>query len=146
MRRVIFDQRERVSRWVVARVGGALHDQQQAIGYERDGELIAGCLFDRYVGRAICMHVAGEGLWCRPEFLKHCFGYVFNQLQCTKAIGLVDSANTKARRLDEHLGFRLEATVTDGAEGGDLLIYTMTRAECPWLGESHGQEFRAERT
>lgn len=132
------DRREDVSRWVVARIGGFVHDGVQAIGYERDGQLIAGCMFDRFVKRSICMHVAGVGMWCRPQFLRACFGYVFDQLGCLKAIGLVDSTNSAARRLDEHLGFRLESVVTDGAEFGDLLIYTMTRDECPWLGEHHG--------
>jgi RimJ/RimL family protein N-acetyltransferase len=92
-------------------------------------------LFDHYNGRSIAMHVAGEGNWLNRSFLRACFGYVFRQLRVNKVIGLVDSGNESARRFDEHLGFRLEATITGAGMTGDLLIYTMTAAECRWLGE-----------
>jgi len=138
MRRVVFDQREQVARWVCDRIGGFVHDGVQALGYESNGRLIAGCMVDRYVGRSVCMHIAGKGAWARPDFLRHCFTYVFHTLGCIKALGLVDSSNAAAIRLNQALGFQLEAVVRDGAAGGDLLIFSMTAAQCRWLGEPHG--------
>ena len=101
--------------------------------------MVAGVVFDLYNGRSIAMHVAGEGSWLSRPYLRACFGYVFNQLGCIKAIGLVDSTNARARRFDEHLGFRLEATIADAGKYGDLLIYSMTRQECRFLEAHHGR-------
>lgn len=110
-----------------------------AIGLERNGELIAGVVYDHYAFRSICIHVAAEGShWLNREFLKAAFGYPFNQLRVNKVIGLVDSANAAARRFDEHLGFQVEGVIRDAAKHGDLIFYSMTRAQCRWLGELHG--------
>lgn len=137
MKTIVWDQPVRVGQWVCARTGGAFEPTvATAIGLEQDGQLIAGVVFDNYTGRSIAMHVAGEGgHWMTRAYAKACFGYVFNQLKVGKVIGLVDSENHAARRYDEHLGFRLEATITGAGKTGDLLIYTMTPAECRWIGE-----------
>lgn len=140
MKRIVWDEPERVGRWVCDRVGGFFHPQlATAIGMERDGVLIAGVMFDNYNGRSISMHVAGEGgHWMTRDYARACFGYAFGQLGVGKIVGLVDSTNEQARRYDEHLGFRLEATVTGAGKTGDLLIYSMTPEQCRWIGRKHG--------
>ena len=47
--------------------------------------------------------------------------------------GLVASDNHAARRFDEHIGFKLEATLVDACPTGDLLVYAMRREDCRWL-------------
>jgi RimJ/RimL family protein N-acetyltransferase len=133
MRTLIFDQPQRVAEWVCARIGGAPHAHMTAIGQEVNGTLISGVIFEMYTGRSIAMHVAGEGRWASHQFISTCFRYCFNQLKVSKVLGFVDSSNAAARRFDEHIGFTLEATVTGAAEGGDLLIYSMTPDTCRWL-------------
>ena len=121
--------------WVCERTGGQYFPgESSAIGLERDGQLVAGVLFDHYNGKSVAMHVAGEGSnWMTRNFLVTCFRYPFVQLGVHKIIGLVDSSNRLARRLDEHLGFTMEAVVKDAAPHGDLLIYSMTREQCRFL-------------
>jgi RimJ/RimL family protein N-acetyltransferase len=142
MRTVIWDRPQEVGEWVCARIGGTFDlSGATAIGLEKDGRLIAGVMYDHYNGRSIAMHVAGEGgHWMTREFARACFGYAFNQLGVNKVIGLVDSTNESARRYDEHLGFRLEATITGAGRTGDLLIYSMTPEQCRWIGETHGRK------
>jgi RimJ/RimL family protein N-acetyltransferase len=141
VKRIVWDEPERVGAWVCSRIGGSFDKQgSTAIGLERDGQLIAGVMFDHFNGRSIAMHVAGEGgHWMTRDYARACFGYVFNQLKVLKVIGLVDSTNAAARRYDEHLGFVLEATVPDAGQHGDLLIFTMSRAQCRFLGDLHGK-------
>lgn len=136
MKRIVWDQSQKVGEWVCARIGGTFDaSSSAAIGLEKDGTLVAGVLFDHFNGRSIAMHVAGEGgHWMTRDFARACFGYVFNQLKVQKVLGWVDSTNLQARRYDEHLGFQLEATVTGAGKTGDLLIYTMTPDQCRWLG------------
>lgn len=139
MRRIVWDQSAAVGRWICARTGGSWNGDAVAIGMERDGELVAGVMFDNWNGSSIAMHVAGDGgHWMTRDYARACFGYAFIQLKVKKIIGLVDSSNLAARRYDEHLGFRLEAVITDAAKHGDLLIYTMTPEQCRWIGSKNG--------
>jgi RimJ/RimL family protein N-acetyltransferase len=140
LRRLLLGVPDIVGPWVAARTGGQYFPNSgvQAIGLTKiegaSEALVAGVTYEHYNGRTIAMHVAGEGSdWMTREFLTAAFRYPFEQLRVHKIIGLVDSTNKEARRLDEHLGFRMEARVKDAAPKGDLLIYTMTRAECRFL-------------
>lgn len=115
--------------------GGEYHGGGQGIGLERDGDLIAGVLYDNFNGRSVCMHVAGVGNWLNRGYLKRAFDYPFNQLKVGKLIGLVDSKNKAALRFDRHLGFVAEGIIKDAGRTGDLHILTMTREQCRYLGE-----------
>jgi RimJ/RimL family protein N-acetyltransferase len=139
---------EHVCRWVAKRTGGSYIDGSgQGIGLEKDGQLVAGVMYDQFNGRAVQMHVAAIGRnWLNREYLWTCFDYPFNQLKVNKIVGLVDSNNADARRFDEHIGFQLAAVIPDAGKTGDQLIYSMTRHQCRWLGVKHGKSRHAART
>lgn len=132
--RIVWDEHERLGKWVCDRTGGR-YANGQCIGMERDdGTLIAATLYDNYNGAAINMHVAATTPhWMRPYFLKVCFGYPFLQLECDVVIGWVAAENIRARRVDEWLGFKLACTVPKAHPSGDMLLYTMHREHCRWL-------------
>lgn len=107
---------------------------QQGIGLERDQELVGGVLYQGFNGPNIWMHCAGIGAWITRGLLTAAFSYPFNQLGVSNIWGSVDASNEKARRLDEHLGFLPHAVLTGAAkDGGDVIIYRMTREECRFL-------------
>jgi len=137
---VIIVDTQRVGEWVCARTGGKLElSTSQAIGFETDGVLTAGVLYDMFNGRSICMHVAIEKPVTR-NYTRTCFDYPFNQLKVNKVLGLVDSTNAAALRFDKHLGFVEEARIEGAGKTGDLVILTMTRQQCRWIKEaSHGR-------
>ena len=133
MKRLVIGCDAFVGPWVCARTGGE-YTGGVTIGMQRDNVLIAGVLFDSFNGRSMAMHVAAEGSgWLNRQYLRTAFTYAFVQMKVTKLLGLVDETNAAARRFDEHLGFRLEARIADAAPKGDLLIYSMTPAECRFL-------------
>lgn len=133
MKRLVIGQDAVVGPWVCARTGGE-YSGGVTIGMERDGVLVAGVLFDNFNGKSMAMHVAAEGPgWLNREYLRTAFTYAFVQMRVGKLLGLVDETNAAARRFDEHLGFRLEARIADAAPKGDLLIYSMTPAQCRFL-------------
>lgn len=143
--RIIDNQHARVGRWVIERIGGIFHKQgSAAIGLEHEGKLIAGVLFDGYSERAVNIHLACDKPLTR-EFIWFCFYYAFEQLRVKKLLGMVESTNEKALRLNKKLGFVHEHTIKDGSKSGDMVILSMTREQCKWLnavkrqGESHGQ-------
>jgi len=116
--------------------GGNVFVRGQTIGLAENGELIAGVVYEDFNGRSVTAHIAAKPgrRWMTKEFLAVIFDYPFNQLKVEKLIGVVPSGNLEARRLDEHFGFTIEARLKDCHPTGDLLIYTMRRDQCRWLG------------
>ena len=104
------------------------------------GELRGGVIFEKYtgVGGSTQLHVAGYGYWATPNFLWHVFHYCFEALKVFKILGIVDSGNIAACRFDEHIGFYRECVITGaGRNGSDLIVYSMTRDQCRWLGSEN---------
>jgi RimJ/RimL family protein N-acetyltransferase len=93
--------------------------------------------FDGYNGASVQMHVAGEGNWVNREILRAVFDYPFNQMKCNVVLGLVPSGNKAAIRFNEHLGFKLENELHGAHPDGSLLLMTMRRGECRWMGVRH---------
>ena len=133
--RIVDDDVGRISEWVARRNGGNGGNAVAAIGLERRVELIAGVTYENYLGRSICIHTAIERM--NAGFLWYSFYYPFIELGVVKVIGLVDSFNSRAVRLDLHLGFVLEHAIKDAAPKGDLLVFSMTREKCRWLSIAH---------
>ena len=133
-----------VGPWVCQRAGGTwVKGRGTTIGLcNKDGELIAGVLYEDYNKANLIMHVAAipGGRWLTREFLHVAFSYPFEQLGVSRVTGVVPSENLAARKFDEHLGFELEATLTGAHPGGDLLIYVMRKEHCRWLSlrNNHG--------
>jgi RimJ/RimL family protein N-acetyltransferase len=108
----------------------------KGLGLERDGELVAGVLYEGYNHHNIWMHVAAEPgkKWLNREFLRYCFHYPFVELGCNRVSGYVEAHNADARRFDEHLGFQQEAVLQGAAsDGGDVILYVMRRDDCRYL-------------
>jgi RimJ/RimL family protein N-acetyltransferase len=64
------------------------------------------------------------------------FDFPFNHLGVEKAIGILNSLNTRAVEYDKKLGFtevvRLEGMHDDD---GDLVVMEMNKADCRWIKE-----------
>jgi RimJ/RimL family protein N-acetyltransferase len=117
-------------------VTAPLTSGMKGLGLERDGELVAGVLFEGYTGPNIWMHVAAVPgrKWLNREYLRYCFHYPFNEIGCNRVSGWVEASNADARRFDEHLGFVEEARLKGAAtDGGDVILYVMWRDACRFL-------------
>lgn len=133
--RVIFDP-ARVFAFCKERMPVSLVAGMKGLGLERDGELVAGVLYEGFNHHNIWMHVAAEPgkKWLNKEFLRYCFHYPFVELGCTRVSGYVEASNAEARRFDEHLGFQQEAVLQGAAaDGGDVILYVMRRDDCRYL-------------
>lgn len=135
MKKAIYGEDLKVSKWVGERIDEDDFGPCTSIGLEKDGELVAGVVFNWYTGPSICMHVAGTGRdWLTRDFLYRCFAYPFIQLECNRVTGLVRIDNFAAQKFDEHLGFVREGVIRKGAtDGTDFILYGMLKEECRWL-------------
>ena len=107
----------------------------KGIGLKRDGEFIAGVLYEGFNGHNVWMHVAAVPTkrWMTKQYLRACFMYPFVTLGVDRVSGYVEAKNLVARSFDEHLGFKQEAVLRGAAsDGGDVILYAMWRRECKY--------------
>lgn len=115
-----------------------------AFGLEIDGELIAAVVYDNYQEASVSAHLTiREGAIVTQDFIWYAFYYPFNELKVNKLLGFVASENKKALSLYARLGFVEEYRIPGAALGGDLVVISMTRQQCRFLGDSNGQQPKA---
>jgi RimJ/RimL family protein N-acetyltransferase len=93
--------------------------------------------YDGFIGSACQMHVVNlKGKSTPRKLLWAAFDYPFNQAGLSVLLGVVNSKNKAAMRYDKHLGFT-ELSRIPGAhdDGGDIVLFKMTKDECKWLKE-----------
>lgn len=121
----------RVGAWVVAQTGGQFREDAVAIGLEKDGEVVAGAVFDSYNGASIMAHVAATQV--NRSWLHMIHHYPFAQLGVNCVIGVVSSANDKALRFDTHLGFVEVARIPGACPDGDMVILVMQKENARYV-------------
>ena len=114
--------------------------EHTAIGLERDGELVAGVVYENYTGPNIYLNVAAVPgrRWLTRTFLNAVFHYPFVRLGVQRITGMVEACNSDALRLNKHLGFEREAVLRGVMPTGDLIIVVMWKERCRFIGERHG--------
>lgn len=108
----------------------------KGLGLKKDGEMIAGCLFEGYNGHNVWVHLAAVPTkrWMTKQYLRACFEYAFVTLGVKRLSGYVDSGNADAIRVNEHFGYKREAVLKGAApEGRDVILYVMWREDCRYV-------------
>lgn len=141
---IVFDEDYRLIGWAAERIGVECfsHDAH-AIGLERDGELVAVVVYDRFSPHDCHMHVASDGSkrWLVREFLVACFAYPFIQLGLRRVTGLVPASNAAALKFDKNLGFLVEGYHHQALGDDDLITLGMLRENCRFIPKevAHGR-------
>lgn len=100
----------------------------------RQGNVLGGVIFDGFTGGCVFMHQAGfDKRWLTGNMLWIVFDYPFNQLHVNKVAGTINSNNKELLDFNRKLGFKEECRIRDAYKDGDMVVMTMTRAECRWL-------------
>lgn len=125
---LVFDQKELIARWVATRVGQqSSWGDYYALGVEHEGKIVAGVLFNGLSESNVYVHMAVDR--STKEFiglLDHAFDYAFNVCKVRRVTATVHEHNTKALRLDEHVGFVREGALHQaGPDGQDTIILVM---------------------
>lgn len=115
------------------------------IGWQKDGEIVAGVAYANYNGINMECHIASDGSkrWLTREYLRTIFDYPFKQANVRRITACVGEGNIESRKFVEHLGFRLEAKLRSAHPTGDIFIYRMWRDECRFIGNRHGKKLAA---
>lgn len=123
-----------VAPWVFSKAGGVwFPGSGSSIGKLKNGELVAGVVYDHYNGVNIHASIAGVGNWADRDFLWKIFDYPFNQIGAKRMTAMICSTNRKSIDLVTKMGFNLEAKLRGATSKGDLLLYVMFKDECKYL-------------
>lgn len=130
-----------VGHWVMGRIGGFFDPVcMSAIGWSSNGVLTAGASYRDWNGISVEGQIAADKPLTR-SFILAIFDYPFRQLGARKIIATTTADHIRSIRILHRLGFTEEARLRDASLGGDLLIYSLRREECRFVGGVvHGQE------
>ena len=136
-----------VGHWIARRVNATFTPENSScIGLlNKERQLIAGVWYEAYTKTSIITHIAIEERMSK-EFLAIIFDYPFVQLGVNKLIGPTNSSNENAIRFNLKLGFKEEARVKNAFPDGDMVLLTMTKDECRFLGEKYGKRLPVSTT
>jgi L-amino acid N-acyltransferase YncA len=126
--RLVFDDKERVGSWVAKEVEqrtswGSFY----AMGAEIDGQIVSGVVFNNFNETNATAHIAVS----KPnklflELLDHAALYAFMTCSLKRLTGLVEADNSKALKLDKHIGFVEEGVMEKaGSEGQDMIVLVL---------------------
>jgi|SRR5215831_13232104 len=115
--------------------GIMLIPDQKATKNPLEQEDVVGAVgYNGFVGRVCCMHsYLPKPYEMTREFIIESFHYPFEICNCVEIMGLVNSINHAARKLNARLGFEDKIVISDGAIDGDLIIMTLKKQDCKWL-------------
>lgn len=130
---IVYDK-DRCIEWMADWAGSkfGFDNYRQAIGYERDGRLVAAVSYAHYTGHDIEMGL----LVSEPPskgFVCAAFDYPFNQLKCLRVTAEIASKNSRMLRLIERFGFMPEGIKRGALPNDDYILFGMTRSECRYL-------------
>jgi RimJ/RimL family protein N-acetyltransferase len=116
----------RVSEFVSEKAGVLFHPPFTCMGIEKDGEIIAGVVFNMFEGADIHVSAAGKG-WTRG-FLADVGEYVFNVLGCERITAVTEQHEIV--RFAERLGGQVEGCLRSHfGKGRDAFVVGILREE-----------------
>ena len=116
---------------------GYFAERSNAIGLVKDDGIVAGVIFENWNGRSIMAHMVAEGRLNR-DFIRAIFDYSYRVCGVAKTICPVAETNERSVALVKHMGFTEEARLRDCSPQGDIVLFTLTKADCRFLGD-YGQ-------
>lgn len=131
---ILINADDDVGQWVAEKTGfDWLPGSGTAMGFVHGERLIAGAVFFRYNGASCEIGFASiDPRWMSRANLKSVFSYCFEQLNLKRLTSITDASNAASRKLNEALGFEIEATFERAAPDGDQIVYRLFRENCKW--------------
>ena len=94
---------------------------------DEDDEFVCVVVMTNFTPRNIDLSIAIDSRKVTPkgtiEMFNEVFGFVFDKLHAARVTGLLRGKNRKAKKLNEHFGFKLEGVMRKSFVDDDLHIY-----------------------
>lgn len=134
---IVLDRKPDVAAFVADALGcGHFNEPYQAIGYARDGRLVAGQIYEDMTASNIHVHVAGAAALARGA-LRVLWRYVFRQLGCRRLTAVIRADHPRMTKILPRLGFRLEGVLRQYFDACDAMVFGLLKDEAPvWMKSS----------
>lgn len=128
------DEDKFIADWVAARIQECSFTEGMYTGaavVDDKGNIKAAVVYHDYRHPNIEMSIAADSpYWAKKEIIIGLLSYPFYQLGCTRVTGLVNKANKRARKMDEHIGFKLEGVHPEcGPNGSTIMSYGLLKKD-----------------
>ena len=94
---------------------------------DESGEFVCVVVMTNFTARNVDLSIAIDGKKVRPKgtiaMFNGVFGFLFNTLHVARVTGLLRGKNHKAKRINEHFGFKLEGVMRKSFDDDDLHVY-----------------------
>ena len=134
-----------VRAWVAKRIGITGFGPSTAIGVQKDGQLIGGCVYHDYRdGQVECSLACDSPRWATRSVLFSLFAYPFIQMDANRLLVTCDESNKKAMKMNRQLGFTPEGILRQMYYPNDAIIFGMLKDECKWITKkeiTNGKKF-----
>lgn len=97
--------------------------------------------YNNFNGRLCSMHaVIQKPEYVTPGVVREVFEFPFKYCNVEHLLAPVAADNLEALEFDKRLGFKEIYRFTEGATVGDLVMLSMSKADCRWIGKrkKHG--------
>lgn len=103
--------------------------------FNDEGRLLAGVFYTDFNIVSIQVHVAGFAPnWMDRSLLWVSVDWPYNKLGVNKMIAPVHASNEASLAFCHHFGFTVEARIRDVFPDGDLLVLSLYKSDCRFLG------------
>jgi RimJ/RimL family protein N-acetyltransferase len=141
----VIESGPQIGRWVADKLEmGFFEGRASAIGLRRDGRIIAGVIYENWNGASLMAHIVVEGP-LTGDFIFAIFDYPFQVCGVKAVVSPIVETNTKSIHLAVNMGFTEECRLKDCHPDGDIVLYTLRKADCRFLGERYAKRFNRGR-
>lgn len=129
MRFIGFDREEEAEAWARSKIElDAAPEFFRAMSAVDDaGEFVCVVVMTNFSSRNVDLSIAIDAKKVTPsgtiDMFNGVFGFLFDQIHVARVTGLLRGKNKRAKRINEHFGFKLEGVMRQAFEDDDLHIY-----------------------
>ena len=131
--------------WIRQRIGALqVEDTSGIMAVNADtGETVGACIMDNWTYNSVQAHFAvTSSVILRHGFLQECVNYVFNVAGKRAMYGFVPASNTKAIKLNTHMGFTEVFRIPEGfGKGVDYIAMQMLKEDCKVLPDTVQEKY-----
>lgn len=125
---------QEITQWVCKQLGCRTLGDTAAIGFLDNDKLIGGVVYHNFRYPNMELSIATiSPKWCTRSNIKAVFNYPFKYYDLNRVTAIIDTANSKAIKLVEKIGFVKEGVIRKNSNRGDAYLYGMLKEECKWL-------------
>lgn len=129
MRFIGFEREDDAEIWArgMLELGTAPEFFRAMAAVDENDEFVCVVVMTNFTARNVDLSIAIDTRKVRPrgtiEMFNGVFGFLFDQLHVARVTGLLRGKNEKAKRINEHFGFKLEGVMRKAFADDDLHIY-----------------------